>query len=302
MNTEKRNTFRILFFIRKTKLQKNGEAPIYLRITVNGRSMETMIKRTVSLNLWSQAKERSRGSDRKSTELNNYIESIRTRIYLIHKELSSDGQIIHLDTVRKKFYGIGDAKKTLVEIYQEHNDKCEQLIGKDFSKSTVDKFNTSLSHIKDYILFQYKTTDILLSDVDGSFIREFDFYLKTKKDCKQNTVVKHLKNLKKIIRIALSNDWIQKDPFMGIQFKHEETHVDFLTQEELNRLIRKEFEIVRLEQIRDVFVFCCYTGLAFADVKNLKEEHLIKDNQGKLWIRKKEKKQVSCSDMMCFIL
>ena len=83
--------------------------------------METMIKRTISLNLWSQAKERSKGSDRKSTELNNYIESIRTRIYLIHKELSSDGQIIHLDTVRKKFYGIDNAKKTLVEIYQMIN-------------------------------------------------------------------------------------------------------------------------------------------------------------------------------------
>ncbi len=125
MKTEKRNTFRILFFIRKTKIQKNGEAPICLRITVNGRSMETMIKRTISVNLWSQAKERSKGSDRKSTELNNYIESIRTRIYLIHKELSSDGHIIHIEAVRKRFYGIDDNKKSLVEIYQEHNDKCE---------------------------------------------------------------------------------------------------------------------------------------------------------------------------------
>ncbi len=145
-------------------------------------------------------------------------------------------------------------------------------------------------------MFRYKTTDILLSDIDGNFIREFDFYLKTKKNCQQNTVVKHLKNLKKIIRIAISNDWIQKDPFMGIQFKHEEVQVDFLTQEELNRLILKEFEITRLEQIRDVFVFCCYTGLAFIDVKNLREEHLVKDNQGQLWIRKqREKTGVMCN-------
>ncbi|WP_436414132.1 site-specific integrase [Petrimonas sp.] len=169
-------------------------------------------------------------------------------------------------------------------------------MGKGFSKSTVDKFNTSLAHLKDYILYRYKTTDILLSDIDGNFIREFDFYLKTKKNCQQNTVVKHLKNLKKIIRIAISNDWIQKDPFMGIQFKHEEVQVDFLTQEELNRLILKEFEITRLEQIRDVFVFCCYTGLAFIDVKNLREEHLVKDNQGQLWIRKqREKTGVMCN-------
>ena len=145
-------------------------------------------------------------------------------------------------------------------------------------------------------MYRYKTTDILLSDIDGNFIREFDFYLKTKKNCQQNTVVKHLKNLKKIIRIAISNDWIQKDPFMGIQFKHEEVQVDFLTQEELNRLILKEFEITRLEQIRDVFVFCCYTGLAFIDVKNLREEHLVKDNQGQLWIRKqREKTGVMCN-------
>jgi site-specific recombinase XerD len=114
--------------------------------------------------------------------------------------------------------------------------------------------------------------------------------LKTVRKCQQNSSLKHLKNLKKIIRIAISNDWIKKDPFYGIQFKHEEKNTEFLTQEELERLINKDFSIQRLAQVRDIFVFCTFTGLAFTDVQQLAPQHLIKDNNGAMWIRKNRQK------------
>lgn len=98
----------------------------------------------------------------------------------------------------------------------------------------------------------------------------------------------------KVIRIALANGWIEKDPFYGIHFKMDEVNVEFLSQEELDRLMEKDFEIKRLEQVRDVFAFCCYTGLAFADVHQLSKEHLVRDNDGNLWIRKARQKQSRC--------
>jgi site-specific recombinase XerD len=175
-------------------------------------------------------------------------------------------------------------------VYNEHNKKCRALIGIDFTKSTVEKFDTSLSHLQEYMKYSYGKDNILLNEVNGKFIQDFDFYLKTVRKCQQNSSLKHLKNLKKVIRIALANDWIRKDPFLGIQFKHEETNIEILSQEELETLIHKEFSIQRLEQVRDIFVFCSFTGLAFVDVRQLTHNHLVKDNNGAMWIRKSRQK------------
>ena len=124
----------------------------------------------------------------------------------------------------------------------------------------------------------------MLAELDGQFIRDFDFWLKTDKHCQNNSALKHLKNLKKVVRIALANGWIKKDPFYGIRFKQEEVNVEFLSREELDILMNKEFTIKRLEQVRDIFVFCCFTALAFVDVQQLSREHTIKDNNGALWM------------------
>ncbi len=291
-----RGTFNVFFLIKKTKLLRNGEAPVCVRVTVNKRMVEMLIKRSVPAELWNQQKECSKGRDASARELNIYIESVRTRIYQLRRELETDGLEVTAIAIRDRFYGRQKAEYYLTEVYAEHNEKCKALIGKEFSESTVEKFETSLSHIREFLRKEYRTKDILLSEVNNKFISKFDFFLKTTKNCKQNSAIKHLKNLKKIIRIALANEWIKKDPFVGIQFKLEETNPQFLTQEELDKLQAKELTIARLEQVRDIFVFCCYTGLAFVDVKNLQKEHLLTDNEGNLWIRKKrEKTGVMCN-------
>lgn len=120
--------------------------------------------------------------------------------------------------------------------------------------------------------------------------RILSFYLKAERNQQHNSALKHLKNLKKIIRITLANEWIKKDPFMGIQFKHDKVDVEFLSQEELERIMNKEFTIKRLEVVRDIFCFCSLTGLAFIDVKQLNSSHLITDSNGTLWIRKPRQK------------
>ena len=297
MGAVKRNTLSVLFIIKKAKLLKNGEAPICLRITVNKRVAEIMIKRSIPVDLWNQKKECSKGKDRVATELNHYINTVRAKVLQIHRELEIDNKPITADIIKDCFYGRDKVQRSLLEVYAEHNEKCRALIGKEYTESTVTKFDTSINRLKEYIRSCYHRDDIMLAELDGQFIRNFDFWLKTEKHCQNNSALKHLKNLKKVVRIALANDWIKKDPFYGIHFKQEEINVEFLSREELDILMNKEFAIKRLEQVRDIFVFCCFTALAFVDVQQLSREHLIKDNNGALWIRKARQK----TNQMCNI-
>ena len=297
MGAVKRNTLSVLFIIKKSKLLKNGEAPICMRITVNKRVAEVMIKRSIPVDLWNQKKECSKGKDRVATELNHYINTVRAKILHIHRELEIDNKTITADIIKDCFYGRDKVQRSLLEVYAEHNEKCRALIGKEYTESTVTKFDTSINRLKEYIRSCYHRDDMMLAELDGQFIRDFDFWLKTDKHCQNNSTLKHLKNLKKVVRIALANDWIKKDPFYGIRFKQEEVNVEFLSREELDILINKEFTIKRLEQVRDIFVFCCFTALAFVDVQQLSREHLIKDNNGALWIRKARQK----TNQMCNI-
>ena len=297
MGAVKRNTLSVLFIIKKAKLLKNGEAPICMRITVNKRVVEVMIKRSIPVDLWNQKKECSKGKDRVATELNHYINTVRAKVLQIHRELEIDNKPITADIIKDCFYGRDKVQRSLLEVYAEHNEKCRALIGKEYTESTVTKYDTSINRLKEYIRSCYHRDDIMLAELDGQFIRDFDFWLKTDKHCQNNSALKHLKNLKKVVRIALANDWIKKDPFYGIHFKQEEVNVEFLSREELDILMNKEFAIKRLEQVRDIFVFCCFTALAFVDVQQLSREHLIKDNNGALWIRKARQK----TNQMCNI-
>jgi len=286
----KKNTFNVNFLLRKHKMLKNGEAPICMRISVNCRSVDISIKRSVAPEYWNQTRECCTSTGKVGKELNRYIDTMRAKILQIHRELEIDGVRVTADAIRDKLYGRDELQKTLVEVYAEHNKRCRALIGKDFSASTVEKFETSLNVLKNFIKHSTKKEDILLKEVNRIFIQDFEFYLKAERNLQHNSALKHLKNLKKIVRIALANEWIKKDPFMGIQFKHDKVDVEFLSQEELERIMTKEFTIKRLEVVRDIFCFCAFTGLAFIDVKQLNPSHLVADNNGTLWIRKPRQK------------
>lgn len=257
MNTEKsRSTLNVLFCIKKHKLLKTGEAPIFVRITIDGRRQEIMIKRSIPAEHWNQAKECSKGKDRAARELNHYLDTVRAKILQIHSDLLKEGRPVTSESVRDRFYGRDPESHTLLEIYAEQNRKCRELIGRDYAESTVKKFDTAISRLREFITERFHKEDVPLDKVTGEFIRDFDFWLKTERKMQINSALKHLKELKKVMRIALANGWIKKDPFYGIRLRRDEVNVEFLSREELETLINKKFSIQRLEQVRDVFVFC----------------------------------------------
>lgn len=289
MAREERETMSILFFIKKTKLLKNGEAPICLRLTLNKQITEIRIKRSILVNRWSPAKGCALGKDRVAKELNSYLDAIRLKMHQIHRELVLDMSApVTANAIINRY--CGNDVKMLLEVFEDHNDKCRALIGKEYVEGTVRKFDTTLLYLKQFLKQRYRKDDIPLPEINQEFVRDFEFFLKTEKSCQNNSALKHIKNFRKVIRMAIGNDWIKRDPFFGLRFKAEEVNVDFLSNDELKRIRQKKITIPRLERIRDIFVFCCFTGLAFVDVSQLTAEDLIKDAQGNMWIRKMRQK------------
>ncbi|MCC2781868.1 site-specific integrase [Parabacteroides distasonis] len=292
----KRRTFNVLFFIRKTRTVKSGETPIMLRITIQGQLTEIQLKRTVKPKLWSQAKERCTGKDSKSVEVNRYLESVKLRLYEIHRTLEDENKLINPMEIKRRFLGLDEKHKMLFEVFQEHNDKCRELIDKDYAKVTISRFDTCLKYFKEMVFKEYHLKDIPMKEIGHAIIQDYIHFLKVQKDLQENTVIRYMKVVKKITNMALANDWMEKDPFINIRFHEQEVHKEFLTKEELEALQNKTFSIPRLELVRDIFLFQCWTGLAFIDVSELKPEHLVPDNQGNLWIRKaRQKTKIMCN-------
>ena len=291
-----RKSFSVLFFIKKGKLLKNGEAPVCMRITVNGCMVDISIKRSCPVNLWNQAKENSKGKDRMSVELNHYLEITRSRIHQIYRELEASDKVITVDLVRKLFYGVDEDNKTLLQVFREHNEQSRKLIGKDFVSKTVQRYETTTRYLEEFIKKEYQLSDIALNNLEANFISKFDAFLKIEKGCAQNSAITRFKNLKKIIRIALAKGWMKNDPFLEIRFSLDKVEPDFLEDSEIQKLISKEIDIPRLSQVRDIFVFCCFTGLAFSDIHGLRKEHIVEDSNGVRWIRKgRQKTKIMCN-------
>lgn len=293
----KRNYFSVLFYIKKAKLLKNGEAPICLRITVNGKRAEIQIKRSVEIGKWNTQRECAIGKDRKHLELNHYLETVRTRVLRIHRELEQDDKPITAEILKNLFYGESQTPKMLLEVFKEHNIKYRELIGKDVVKATVLRYERTVRYLEEFLKKEYQLNDIPLYNINHEFISNFEFFIKTEKNCAQNATVKYLKNLKKIIILALTNKWMTDNPFSGIRFKQTQSNREFLSEEELHIIMEKKFKIPRLEIVRDIFVFCCLSGLAFTDIKHLRPEHITKGPNGENWIRKPREK----TNNMCHI-
>ncbi len=286
-----RVTFKILFYIKKTRIAKNGEVPVMLRVTVNGFRAETSVNLKVNPKKWNAVAGKVVGDTRKDDELNARLDTIRLRVMQIYREMELDREPISAQKVVDKYLGRNEKPIImLLALFREHNEKCHKLAGNGMAPGTVERYETSYKHTAAFLDYAYKLKDIPVADVDHKFITDYEFYLKAERKCCHNSAVKYLKNFGKIIRIALANGHITKDPFVNIRFKLEEVDRDFLEDHEIKTIIDKRIEIERLAQVRDAFIFCCFTGLSFADMKGLKEEHIVRDNNEALWIRKKRQK------------
>lgn len=284
------NTFSVLFFLQRNKATKDGKAPIYLRITVNGKRTLISVNRKISMDHWNNEAGKVNGTTAEIRNLNRYLDSIRYKIYKIQLELLENNRVITSQLIKNIYLGQDDNQKMLLKIFQDHNDQVERLVGQDFAAGTAERYKTAKMHVENYIKLEYKTDDIPVKNVDHKFITGLEYYLKTERKCGHNTAIKYITNFKKIIRIAFANDWINKDPFFNWKAKLKIVDREFLTQEEMQKMIEKEIHNSRLDQVRDIFIFCCFTGFAYADVKKLSNADIVLGIDGERWIKIKRAK------------
>ncbi|RVU91556.1 site-specific integrase [Flavobacterium columnare] len=279
-----------LFFVKNTKVNSKGEVPIYLRVTVNGNRFETSTNKFVEISKWSSTLKRIKGNSEEARSINEYLKIFESKVFETQKNLILESKLITVETVRNRLLNLDDNSKMLNEIFNEHNKQMELLLEVKYSLSTLKQFKTTHSHFVEFLKFRYKISDIPVSDIDIETINNFDYYLRTVRKCNNNSTVKYLMIFGKIIRIALLNGWIKSDPFRFYTQKVKTVNRTILTEEELNTLLHKTFPSSRLELVRDIFLFSCFTGLAYIDVQQLTKNNITTGIDGAKWIFKNRQK------------
>jgi integrase len=279
------NTFGVIFYLRKYKATNDGNTPIYARITVNGSRIDLSVKRSIEPGNWNANKGMAKGSREEIVRLNNYLEQYRSGIVESYQTLLLQKKLITAELVKNKFIGEDQADFTLCKLMDYHNTEQTQVL----EPGTMKNYYTTQKYIKEFLKERFKTSDKYLSELTYKFITDFEYYLRNRKPEKgqkalqTNGVMKHIERFCKMVNLAVRLEWIERNPFHAYQLKFEKVERDYLTKEELVRIEEKQFHIVRLQVVKDLFVFSCYTGLAYIDVFNLTPANLI-EKSGKLWI------------------
>jgi len=274
----------ILFYAKRAKTTTDGLVPIYIRVTVDGERIEFSTKRYTHPDKWSIEGNRMKGTSVESKSTNSYLDALKAKVYDYQQQLIREDEPVNVENMRNKILGIDKRSHMLIGIFQQHNDEIKALIGKDYAAATHVRYETSLKHTEDFLKWKYKVSDIDIRKIDHEFITSYEFYLKSVCNCCQNTTSKYIKNFGKIIRICLANGWLQKNPFINYKSKMVEVERAFLSMEEIETMLNKVFVSDRLNQVKDIFLFSCFTGLAYADVKKLSRKNIAIGVDGDRWI------------------
>ena len=276
----------VLFYARNSKKNSTGLSPIYIRITVNGQRLDQSIQRYVAANLWSAPAGRVKGNTEQARQVNLYLDTLTSKVLKLEREMVLDSIPVTFANFREKWLGIAEPARMLIEVFQEHNNQMEALVrvGKDFRSGTLDRYNTCRDHVRAFIRWKYRMEDIDIKRLNFEFATDLEFWLKTERRCSHNTTMKYISNLKKIVNRCTRKGWLTKDPFIGFKTTKVEIDRQVLTETELNNIRTKVFPTDRLNYVRDIFLFSCFTGLAYADVKKLKRTEIATGIDGSFWI------------------
>jgi site-specific recombinase XerD len=274
----------ILFYAKRAKASVNGLVPIYTRITINGKRIELSTNRFVELTKWSTEAGKMKGNSEEARSINSHLDMLKIKIIDAQMELIHKNTPVTAETLKNKILGTEERQRMLIPIFQDHNNKIKELVGKEYAPGTLERYKTSLSHTIEFLEWKYKVSDIEINKIDHAFVTDYEFFLRSVRNCANNTAVKYLKNFNKIIKLCLANHWIDRNPFSNYKSKVKEVERVYLSEGEIQNIINKDFKTERLSLVRDIFLFSCFTGLAYIDVKNLTKSHISIGIDGDKWI------------------
>lgn len=288
-----RNTFGIQFVLRLPKNKIDEMATVYARITVNGRRTEISLKSKISIKNWDEGKGRAKGKREEIVKLNSHMEQVRSLIFDCYNQLIQQSKPVSIEAVKALYLGEDvEDRISLLKLIVYHKQVSEHKL----SAGTIKNYHTTESYIKKFLKENYKKNDIPLDELNFRFILDFESFLTNykpidhHKPLNNNGIMKHMERLRKMINLAVTMDWLERDPFAKYKLRFEKVERGHLSKEELVILENKTFSIERLQSVLDMFLFSCYTGLAYIDISNLGPENILKGIDGKDWLMTKRKK------------
>ncbi|MCE7039557.1 site-specific integrase [Dyadobacter sp. CY312] len=277
-------TFNLLFYLKKPKNYVGGKMPIYIRVTTDGGRFEMAAKRDCEPDKWNPVSGRISGTKHDVRSVNAYLDSLQAKVYDAHRTLIDSRKEVTAESIKNMLLGIDDQRKMILQVFREHNQEMHDLIGKDFARSTYNRYEAALRNVEEFFLFKYKVSDVSLEKLDHNLISAYAFYLKAKRNISHNTTMRYLVYFKKIVLLCVKNGWIVRDPFFAFNMAKVEVDRRPLNEAELASIVKKKFTNDRLCKVRDIFIFCCYTGLSYVDVQKLRRSEVIDGFDGRKWI------------------
>ena len=277
---------KILFLLNKVKLTSQGKAPIRCRITFLGTRKIFSTGLFINPKYWVSANQIAKPPNSENNHINTQLSLIKSKINQAFLFLQVQQKDFSVEDIYNQYAGVTlNVDKSLMDIFDLHIKKQEKLIGIETTKVSVAKFYQTQKHLKAFIWDKFHKKDYLLKDLKPIFISDFEYYLKAEKQFKQHTIYKTIQRFRQMIKLAVANDYIFKDPFLLHKNPKPKKEVIFLTPKELKELQEYKFASKRLEQVKDMFVFCCYTGLAYNEMAKLEDKHIEVGFDGFDWIK-----------------
>ncbi len=278
-------TIKILFVLDKSKSNSKGLAPLKCRITYMGERKPFATGIFINPQNWDNKQQKAKPPNSENETINTQLSLIKNKINQAFLFLQVNEEEFDVEDVFLQYKGNPPKKnKTILQLFQEHNDRVEKLIGKEYSIATLWKFKQAKELLKDFIKYSFNKGDYHFKDLDLKFIQDYEFFLKAEKSLALATTNKMIQRFRKIVKLAISQDIIQKEPFTSYKVKHIKKEITYLTREELAKIEEYQFKAERLQIVADLFVFCCYTGLAYNEMVNLEKSHIIIGFDGNEWI------------------
>ena len=255
-----KSTFRVLFFLKRDKVKKNGNMPIMARITIDGKLAQFNTKLEVNPKNWSAKTGKVNGRGAEFTRMNEMLDSIKATLHRHYQTILERDNYVTAEKVRNVFLGKEEKAKTLLQVFSQHNEQYALKVGKTATQKTYTRYELTQNRLVEYIHDKYNVEDITFREINVVFIEGFYLFIRENYPCTHN------------------------------KLKFEYVERDFLEQAELDRIYQKTFASKRLEQVRDIFIFSCYTGLSYVDICELTPENIRLSFDGNLWIIKKRHK------------
>lgn len=287
------SNIKVTLWLNTTKKNSQNQVPIYMRVWYNYEYFTKTAGIYIKATDWDKKAMRVKGVSDTVSSINNQLDAIKVKVFQIISQLSMTGKPFNIQTIKKYLDGNEASQVTLIRLMDEHLKEMQKLIGKDYEKTTIVKYANTKLRLQQFLKLKYKRSDIFLYELNHSFVSEWVLYLKNKHGNSSTTCYKHFQRLTRVIKKAINYGYLEKYPFGDYKLRMQKKRIEYLSLEEVNKIEQNDYKVDRLNNIRDIFIFCCYSGMAYSEVESLTPENITQGMDGDLWLnimRKKTKK------------